>query len=106
MKYKTIKNACKKANRGEISLNNLISGRFDHVKKGWTLLRVDDIELEKLLDVIGGRKRDLIRQRIFNCGTYRIFDRLTYHIKYGWSYCAGQDYPGELATIRKLIGGK
>jgi hypothetical protein len=34
---------------------------------------------------------------------YGIFDRLT--IFPAVSYCAGQDYPAELATLRKLIIG-
>jgi hypothetical protein len=105
MKYKTIQNACKKAQFNQITLSNLISGRFYHVSKGWTKLSIDEKELNMLRDELGG-KYDLLRPLMdiinYNGSNYGIFERVVFNGK-RWGYIAGQDYPSELRTVRKLI---
>jgi hypothetical protein len=110
MTYKTIKNASK-ASSHTLTLNNIMGGRFYHKTKGWTSLKISgldlvtSLEINDLLDVIGGRKNySILLRRYINNGTsYGILSRLTYDTKHGWSYCAGQDYTAELNTIRKIL---
>ena len=103
MHYKTIASAAKKTRSNVITLDNILSKRFYHISKGWTELNIDNIELDDLVNVIGGYKKDTLRRNILNTRNYGIFQRLMYTNKRGWSYCAGQSYPEEMQTIRNLI---
>jgi len=51
--------------------------------------------------------KDLMHRRLFNhlnmIPYYGILDRLIKENDQGWSYCAGQSYPDELRTVRKII---
>lgn len=102
MRYKHIKNALKQAQYGQITLDNILSGRFYHKTKGWTNIKIDDIELDALVDRLGGRNREYIKARILYVKSIGILERL-YYDKHGWHYCAGQDYPSELRFIRNYI---
>ena len=110
MTYKTIDNALKKVKSNYITLDDVINGRFYHVNKGHTDLKISGLDLDKslhinnLLGVIGGRKNYSIRLRYLiargkSCG---ILERLIYDGK-KWSYIAGQDYTGEINYIRKIL---
>ena len=103
MTYKTIENALK-SSRGQMSLNNIVTGRFNHYSKGYTKLVIKDIDLKGLLSTIGGNKDYSIEMRRYiaagsSCG---IMSRLIYN-KDKWNYCAGQDYTAEMNTIRKIL---
>ena len=109
MRYKTIENAMKKQLHNSITLDDLISGRFYHTKKGYSDLIIDDYKLDDLCDILGGRgkskeriKKFLSPHYIKDLKSYGIFSRVVFN-KYGWQYVAGQDYVPELATVRKLI---
>ena len=109
MRYKTIENAMKKQIHCSITLDDLISGRFYHTKKGWSGLIIDDYELDDLCNILGGRGKSKERIKEFlsthyikDLRSYGIFSRVVYN-KYGWQYVAVQDYISELATVRKLI---
>lgn len=69
---------------------------------------IDATTLDAIIALLGYRCRAetcrTIRHRLQSPTTlrnYGIYDRL--QISPTVSYCAGQDYPGELATIRKLL---
>lgn len=95
-----------------VNLYNYVNQRFltDH---GWmnvpeTKLSKDDIE--DIISVIGNRCRKdtkgFLRVALNNvteiegCG---VLERLQYGPRFGWSYCAGQDYVAELKTLRSVI---
>lgn len=71
-------------------------------------VKISEDTLTAIIQLIAPRCRHetkaKLRRRLSNpecLKNYGIFDRLT--IFPTVSYCAGQDYPGELATVRKLI---
>lgn len=105
MTYKNIQNAAKKTN--QLTLNNLISNRFYHKKLGWIKLNINDIDLDSLVSLIGGRGYNyssLIKDYIEWGSSYGILDRLIYSTdRKRWEYIAGQDYTAELNTIRKIF---
>lgn len=103
MTYKTIENALK-ASRGQLSLSNIVSGRFYHYSKGYTKLVIKDIDLAGLLSTIGGNKdySHAIKRYVAAGSSCGIMSRLIYDND-KWNYCAGQDYTAEMNTIRKIL---
>ena len=103
----TLKTAIK--NTTQLTAEQVINGRFYHSKKGWVSLTLTDKEtaLQMIADCLGGRKRAKI-ESVLNWGKpqhwglRRIFFKI-YEDKIYCSYCAGQDYPGELNQIRKYL---
>ena len=110
MTYKTIDNALAKTRGNYITLSDIIYGRFFHIKKGYTDLKIsgldlnDALHINNLLDVIGGRKNYsiLLRRLISGGKSCGILERLVYNGN-RWAYIAGQDYTAELNTIRKIL---
>lgn len=70
-------------------------------------------DIDQLMEIFGARchaqtKRML--RRVFSwvpdIDNHGIYERIHFDAKYGWSYCAGQDYRAELPRIRKLLLGR
>lgn len=104
---KTIKQA-QKIEQNQLNVQKLLNGRL-YTSEGWQSFKISD-ELreeiaEKVSELLGGRKvtreaiyHTLKSERPQHWGLSRI------HIKgERFSYCAGQDYPAELAAIRKAL---
>lgn len=73
------------------------------------LLTADDkSQIFKLLSSgLRANNRDLLSRRLtFHLGmipVYGCLERIMCESNGEWSYCAGQDYPGEIRNIRKII---
>jgi hypothetical protein len=96
------------ANLGyDVTLQNIKSGRIRIDNwQDWDY-QLTDKDIEQICSVLGGweRTKNIIANRLRSLKTLPsnwCFDRIHYcrHSK-RWAYCAGQDYPSELATIRK-----
>jgi hypothetical protein len=68
-----------------------------------------EIELDELMGIIGSRCRvetkEVLRARLSNVAAlpnFGIFSRVMFEDR-GVSYCAGQDYGSEIATVRRCI---
>ena len=72
--------------------------------------KLNEKDIEEIVSIIGARcqHKTLRRLRInLECSTsyipqYGILERLIKE-ENGWSYCAGQSYPDEIRTVRKII---
>lgn len=65
-------------------------------------------ELNQLVSLLGNRCRQATKNRLFyaikfNQRRYGIYDRVC--IRPEVYYCAGQSYPDEIRTVRKLLLG-
>ena len=93
----------------QLSLSNYICRRALEKTEGWVDFNetLTDEDIEQIVGVLGGhlKTRDSIRRTLKNvsqikdCGIYKRMIKE----ENGWQYCAGQDYPGELAFLRKLL---
>lgn len=93
-----------------LSLNSFIRGRGYHSSLGHIDQDLELPALDDLVETLGGQSKTKAKiarvleyhlKSIEDCG---ILERITYdNVKNEWSYCAGQDYPSELAYIRKHI---
>lgn len=105
MTYINIKNATNKSSYGQISFNNLINGRFNHITKGWTTLKINDVDIEGISLAISGKSKinysTLIYDYIRNGKSYGIFDRLIFNGR-RWEYVTSQSNE-EFNTIRKIF---
>jgi len=98
-------------NLENVNLGNFISGRALHKKRGWidfadTLTEEDKNQLSRLLGKgIRATNAEKLRLALDYIGgrTYGIFERVQWDAAHGWTYCAGQHYPSEVAYIRKLL---
>lgn len=99
----------KTQNFKHLSLSNYITRRALEEKEGWVDFTetLTDLDIEKIVSILGGQNKTkaAIRRTLQNpsfikdCG---ILGRMMKDSN-GWSYCAGQDYPGECAFIRGLL---
>lgn len=94
----------------DLSLASFVNGRAYHKTLGYTNHSLELPEVGKLVELLKGRKETKAKiQRVLefhlsSIGSYGIYEGLHFDpLKSDWSYCAGQDYPSELAFIRKLI---
>ena len=97
-KYTTLKGLISKTN--QFSLSNFLSSRIYHIKKGHIDFKISPEVEEEIKSLFG----DFLGLANFkypvNCG---IFERLIIEKDLKVRYIAGQDYPGELRYIRKLL---
>jgi hypothetical protein len=93
----------------EVSLQNVKSQclRMDNWED-WEYYLTDQ-DRQQIADLLGGRisTREIVRSRLRflpELPSFWAFDRIIFckHSK-RWTYTAGQDYPGELAMIRKYF---
>jgi len=93
----------------DVTLQNVKSQRMRIFPDGWHDwdYQLTDNDIEQICGVLGGRRRT--QNKIASClrslstlPSKWFFDRIHFcrHSK-RWAYCAGQDYPAELATIRQ-----
>lgn len=115
--YKNIKNLISHSRHKEISLCDLLRGSFNHKELGWTKFKLrESVNVDHIAEYIGGRGDTVSRisqnldyninydsDNIEKCG---ILDRMIYdgsEYRNGWHYITGQDFPSEMATIRKVL---
>lgn len=93
----------------DVTLQNIKSGRIRSIESGWTDwdYQLTDEDIIQIVEVLGGWEKTQNRiagklRRLSTLPSNWCFDRIHFckHSK-RWAYCAGQDYPAELATIRK-----
>lgn len=99
----------------QISLSNIISSRYFDWEKGWIDKKIELTEEQKsaFVHVFGKgcteRRKEHLWRFINNLEderTYGIYDRIVFgDCGASCQYIAGQDYPSEVAYIRKLICG-
>ncbi len=91
----------------EVSLSNIHSQRL-YTANGWNNweYRLTDSDIDALSTLLGGhyRTQNTVANKLrslYSIPSHWSFNRITFckHSK-RWSYTAGQDYPGELQTIR------
>lgn len=104
--YKTLKGLCSQLEYNQIDGETMKYGR-GYFKDGWHY----DFRIEReaedefwygLAKVVWKKPTD----RQISCLRYAkdwMLRRLTWHPKYGFSYCAGQDYPGEIRSIQHCV---
>lgn len=103
-KYNTLRGLLRQTD--DLNLYGVLSGRLNLRGRGWCRIRFSDslrAELfAKWAGVIYSRPNDNARnmQYLEPCGILR---RLTIDRTGRASYCAGQDYPGEIRYIQGLI---
>jgi hypothetical protein len=114
--YKKLENMVNKTYFKQITLNNLVSGRFSHNSNGWIKFNIrEDLSshIDAIADIVGGRKKELLKANLHfminnNLGGCGLFDRMVYSYnkytkKYNWHYIAGQDFVSEVKTFREII---
>lgn len=108
-KVNITKRTVKKVN--QFTLENLNHERACIEGKGWSDIKVEenfrDESFKRIVDLLGGRK-DTKETILFKLRNQPLshwgLQRFIYDVKYNrWSYCAGQDYTGEIAQIRNYI---
>lgn len=95
----------------QFTLENLTTGRAYLKNGGWSDIKIDEDfkeeSINQILDVLGGweKTKEAMRFNIRNTPISAWFaSRIVYEPKRNtWTYVAGQDYPSELATIRKQL---
>ena len=103
-KYRTLRGMLSQTD--DLSLYGIVSGRLYLRGRGWCNVRISDALRSELFakwaGVIYSRPNDNARniQYLQPCGILR---RLTIDRTGRASYCAGQDYPGEIRYIQGLI---
>jgi hypothetical protein len=92
----------------QLTLANCISGR--EFKDGqWTDREHTVPNWSSLVDLLTGRSKkrkaltSALNGNVSHLSSLGIYDRLTLENDGTWSYCAGQDYPSELAFIRNHL---
>ena len=89
-----------------LTLDDFING---YTYKGSKLFKtLSDNDIDQLIDIIGGRKKDRIKSVLTydlkSADFWGVANRFMYDYKSGkWSYCAGQDYISEMAQVRKAL---
>lgn len=93
----------------EVSLQNIKSGRI--YRDGWQDwdYSLTDSDIIQISELLGGREKtqNIVANKLrflSSLPSHWGFERIHFckHTK-RWAYCAGQDYPAELATIRKYF---
>lgn len=95
----------------QFNLENLNHNRACIVGIGWTDITTDENfkseSLQQIADIIGGRaatKEKVLRTLTNNIISGWFMQRFIYMPERDiWSYCAGQDYVGEIASIRRKL---
>lgn len=98
------------ANEGyEINLSNIKSKRIRDINTGWQDFdyTLTDSDISAISELLGGwqRTQNIVANKLrclSSLPSNWCFERI-YFCKHSkcWRYCAGQDYPAELAIIRK-----
>lgn len=95
----------------QFNLEHLNHNRASINGIGWSDISIDETfkaeSLQQIADIIGGReatKAKVLRNLTNNTVNGWFLQRFIYMPKYDrWSYCAGQDYPSEIASIRRKL---
>ena len=95
----------------QFTLENLTTERAYLNGSGWNDIKVDesfkDESIEQIVNLLGGRTKtkETIKHALKNTHIHNWFaTRIVYEpLRNSWTYTAGQDYPSELATIRKEL---
>lgn len=114
--YKHLKSLIKAVGpNSQITLNILISGRAYFPKKGWEPFNYEltDNDIDQIKNLLGGRKStpenidSALRYRFKSINNIGILRNLIVELKEDksirWTYCAGQDYPSEIAYVRNFL---
>ena len=88
----------------ETHISEIIDGTYYGSHKP-VFRAITETDLDGLVDLLGGRKKAHLRNALkYNIESMPYANRLSYlPSQKRWTYCAGQDYPAELARIRKEI---
>jgi len=102
--------------KGHFTLENLMGKRICDPVDGWINFeaKLSEEQKQAFLRIFGYRTRQRTKEELERfvqnpCGyrTYGIYDRVQFFPDDPYcTYCAGQDYPSEIATVRSLILGK
>jgi hypothetical protein len=93
----------------DVTLQNIKSGRIRDIETGWGdwQYSLTENDIDQICTLLGGRYATQSRiatklNYLSSLPSFWAFDRIHFckHSK-RWAYCAGQDYPSELSTIRR-----
>ena len=97
-KYTTLKGLINKTK--QFNLDNFISKRIYHIKKGHISFKLSESLEKEIFNLF----KDFLGLSDLNLNNSNgIFERLIIEKDLKVRYIAGQDYPGELRYIRKLL---
>lgn len=97
------------AYRGLLSRSNFVQDTLGNRLRAKMADPLSERDVEEIVELLTYRCRDATKSKIRSILAYgpipdRWFcERICYSSTRGWSYCAGQDYPSEIARIRKEI---
>lgn len=105
------KNATKKVS--QFNLDHLNHHRAPIIGKGWADVKIDPDFLEwsinETVKIIGGNEatkekiKFILKNTPVNHWSLQKFIFSNYESGARWSYCAGQDYTGDICTIRNFL---
>ena len=103
---KTVQEVLLLTNR-DVTLSQVNSGRIFTDNWEDCKISLSNEDINSIADLLGGweRTKNAVKRALRNVGNMRskwYFERISFckHTN-RWTYCAGQDYPAELAQIRK-----
>lgn len=104
-KYKTIQGMALQTN--QLTFQHVLNERIYHNKQGWINAKIDNLDeiINTIVyDVIGGRKQNIIINKLYKGVSHWALERIIYctHRK-KFLYVAGQDYVWELNELRKYL---
>lgn len=87
-------------------MNIKVSKSFNEIKSN-----LEEKDIDQILEIVGyrcrvgtiRRMRSMLTYAVNTIPNYGILERLTRDDWGHWSYCAGQSYPDEIRTIKKII---
>lgn len=93
----------------QFNLSHLTTGRANIISKGWENIKIDETffneSIDQITQLIGGHQKtkDIIKYTLRNTPVHQWFASRIIFDGVKWSYIAGQDYPSEIAEIRRLL---
>ena len=109
--YKTLEGLVRQTQSKQVTLSNLISGRFYHKTKGWTNFKVApellDTIVDGIIEALAMRNKIKAESNLkmmigLHICNYGVYNRVVY-TGGRWHYIAGQDYSSEIRRLRALI---
>lgn len=103
--YKTIKGMARQSFM-QFTFDNVQAGHLYVERKGWIRATLTNEALiaarQQIADILGGRDRERILRALNSTPSHWSFSRFIWNAQNNnFYYCAGQDYPSELASIRR-----
>ncbi len=102
MTYKTVANASKMTQ--QLNMYQIMTKRFKHILIGHTSLKVGDIDIQSLYDLLGTNTitKTVLTDWVNHSKPIGLYERIIYE-NGKWSYIGGQDYVSEMRYLKHRI---